>query len=121
MSDDPPKNGKQQNERPNRNERSRLFLAGGLFVRDFTLPIGQLKFAATVLIRGTDLELWDAEIFPASGGRMTLGVTGIRRLIDDHCRLAKADGLDIVRLSGYRLGGSSPGRESDIRVVCRNG
>jgi hypothetical protein len=102
-----------------RRDGGRLFVSGGLFEWIFTLPVGRMRFTATVLTRGTDLELWDAEFFPAPGGRLAIGVSGIRRLIDEFCDLAHADGLDIVRLSGYRMSGSSPGRDSDMRIVCR--
>jgi hypothetical protein len=103
-----------------RGRQSSLFAGGGLFVREFTLPTGTIALTATVLIRGTKLELWDAEFFPVGRSHMLLGVVGIRKLIDELCALAHAEGLDIVRLSGYRIGGSSPGRASDIPIVCRD-
>ncbi len=105
---------------PGRDGGSRLFVSGSLFVWNFSLHGSRLIFTAMVLIRGTDLELWDAEVFPIGGGRLSIGVSGVRHLIDELCRLARADDLDLIRLSGYRISGSSPGRESDMRVVCRN-
>jgi hypothetical protein len=74
---------------PSRKGASRLFIGGGLFVWHFTLPSDRLVFTASVLIRGTDLELWDAEVFPVRGGRLAIGVAGIRQLIDELCRLAR--------------------------------
>jgi len=61
MPDEPVDDRKGANAAPSRGTRATRFLAGGLFVHEFSLPAGRLMFAATVLIRGTNVELWDAD------------------------------------------------------------
>ncbi|MEA2523730.1 MAG: hypothetical protein QOF73_957, partial [Thermomicrobiales bacterium] len=53
---------------PSRKGASRLFIGGSLFVWHFTLPSDRLVFTASVLIRGANLEVRDAEVFPITFG-----------------------------------------------------
>ena len=96
----------------------RWFLAGALFVPFFSFPQGMVKVSATVMLELPVLRLWDAELQPTSGEPIQLGIRGIRAILAELCHQAVKEGFDRITVSGFRVGGANPGRETDWIVPC---
>jgi len=101
------------------NHKERRFLGGARFVHVFAFPEGEVRVGATVMIEGPVLRLWDADILPLGETRSSLGARGIRAILASLCSMATADGFERIILSGFRIGGANPGRDTEWSVPCR--
>jgi hypothetical protein len=71
--------------------RERTFVPGGRYSDSFTFPAGRVGVRATVASRGSELLLWDVELFVVDSPRIAIGISGVRALLSELCRLAEED------------------------------
>lgn len=103
---------------PSRPGRERRFLHGAHVDIGFVLREGEVRLLASVVIDATVLRLWDADVVPTGDSPLKLGVRGIRVILARLGSMAAEEGRTRIVISGFRVGGANPGRDTEWILPC---
>ena len=100
------------------NHEGRRFFQGDRLTLTFALPLGEVNLTVSVVLDGPIVRLWDAEVTTSDGMPLAAGVRGIRAILRDLCAVAVEEGFDRIVISGFRVSGANPERETEWVVPC---
>jgi len=96
-----------------------VFVDGDLLQYTFPTSDGLLDVLTEVRIDGSTLELTFPSVYSGDGTRIYPGVRQMLQIARQIQEVAKLQGFERLRITGYRLTGATPGRNVFIERTIR--